>query len=141
MGVIYMIYRTNDEELKAVLDETKEIRVMETLCLIVLMIFFLYYAATHNTEYGEHNPEVEMVLLAIVGLMFFCCTALEMLCIKSMMNVHNKRSEAAIRILRENFEGFEEDFENPYYWRDKEEGDPDEYVPDSTPDPKDPSIK
>lgn len=139
MGVIYMIYRTNDEELKAVLDETKEMRGIETICLIVFMILFLYYAATHNDE--EPNLEVGMVMLVMAGMMFFCCTAMEMLCMKSMMNVHNKRSEAAIRILRENFEGFEEDFENPYYWRDKEEGDPDEYVPDSTPDPKDPSIK
>lgn len=139
MGVIYMIYRTNDEELKAVLDETKEMRGIETICLIVLMILFVYYGTIHNDE--EPNFEVGMVMLVILGVMFFCCTALEMLCIKMMMNVHNKRSEAAIRILRENFEGFEEDFENPYYWRDKEEEDPDEYVPDSTPDPKDPSIK
>lgn len=52
-----------------------------------------------------------------------------------------KRQDAMIRIFCDNLKGFEDDLNNPCYWMEGDDADPDEYVPSGDHDPEDPSIK
>ena len=117
-----MMIKTNPEQLE-------ELRKMTNIGFIASIGFCFL-----GTLYIQYINPLGSVFYSIAVLMImYPCVCL----IRYVKN----RQDAMIRIFCDNLKEFEDDLNNPCYWMEGEDADPDEYVPSGGHDPEDPSIK
>lgn len=117
-----MIYRTNEEEIELLERKTRACNILSVVCMIggIVITSLAIFLNNLFNWYDPKTPEALQLILPMVAGLVICVASSIMLEMEES-RIHKKRSEATIRILQDRLPGFAEAFDDPHYWREKED--------------------